>query len=186
MSIYDAITTTRTLNHRITNNIQIMLNAVGAAICRPPAPRQLFHQLYNRKLNVNAMNELHTRKQIRLKEYDYSNNGCYFVTICTKSRTHFLWETTAAGNIHPMDCDFHASLSDYGAIVEKAINVIPIHYPYVTIDKYVIMPDHIHLLLTFSQCDDNGNIIDMHNFSLSTIIGQLKRTVSMKTGISLW
>ncbi len=85
-----------------------------------------------------------------------------------------------------MDCDFHASLSDYGAIVEKAINVIPIHYPYVTIDKYVIMPDHIHLLLTFSQCDDNGNIIDMHNFSLSTIIGQLKRTVSMKTGISLW
>lgn len=132
------------------------------------------------------MNKLQTRKQIRLKDYDYSNNGCYFVTICTKNRIPFLWKTTLAGNLRLLDSDFHHTLSEYGLIVDKAIKDIPVHYPYVTVEEYVIMPDHIHLLLTISQCDDNGILLFVPNCSLSTIVGQLKRIVSMKTGISLW
>ena len=88
--------------------------------------------------------ELPKRKNIRLKDYDYSQAGAYFVTICVKERKNILSETTVGANIvRPNEI----RLTKYGEIVKSAINNIPKYYPNISVDNYVIMPDHIHLLL---------------------------------------
>jgi len=76
-------------------------------------------------------------KSIRLKNYDYSQPGSYFVTICTQNR-ELLFGNIADGEI---------VLDDVGRIVEKCLLEIPEHYPNVKLDKFVIMPNHVHLII---------------------------------------
>ena len=82
------------------------------------------------------MNDLPNRKWPRLKNYDYSTEGYYFITICTQDRKPILSEI-----VRTSDVSFDVSLTDYGRTAEsflKAINGI---------DKYVIMPNHIHMII---------------------------------------
>ncbi len=80
----------------------------------------------------NVMN-LPQRKINRLKYYDYNQNGAYFITICTKERRPILSEIVGD--------DAHIVPKEIGKIIEKYIRNVP------EIKKYVIMPDHIHLLI---------------------------------------
>ena len=75
-----------------------------------------------------------TRKKIRLKNYDYSKPGYYFVTICSKNNENIF------GHIE----NDKMILNKYGEIVEKTWTKIPEHFQNVELDEYVIMPDHIH------------------------------------------
>ena len=84
--------------------------------------------------------ELQTRKPNRLWEYDYSTNGAYFVTICIQDRRKILSSIVGDGSPVPTPC---------GMIAEKLIAQIPEKYPTVSVDNFVIMPDHIHMLLRF-------------------------------------
>ena len=119
------------------------------------------------------------RKNIRMKEYDYSSPGSYFVTVCTNSRDSVLWHNVGAATCRPM----HPTLSAIGEIAESAILQIPQHYNNVSVDKYCIMPDHIHLLITISAMDNGRQIAAP---TLPTVIGQLKRQVSLQIGRSIW
>ena len=92
--------------------------------------------------NIQYQNKFF-RKQIRLKEYEYSLPGAYFITICTKNRKNYFWKNVGARIARPTEED----LSEYGITVKNAIESIPKHYSSITVDKYAIMPDHIHLLL---------------------------------------
>ena len=125
------------------------------------------------------MNELPRRKQIRLNDYDYSQNGYYFITVCTRDRQPLFWESVGADSIRP-------NLSEYGKIVNTAINAIPSHYQNMKIDEYVIMPDHIHLILVISNNENNGRIISAPAKTIMTVIGQMKRWVSKEIGIPIW
>jgi len=125
------------------------------------------------------MNELPKRKQVRLKDYDYSQNGYYFITVCTKDRKLLFWESVGADIIRP-------NLSNYGKIVDRAINAISSHYPNMKVDEYVIMPDHIHLILKISNDDKNGRIISAPTKTIMTVVGQMKRWVSKEIGFSVW
>ena len=87
--------------------------------------------------------EKHRRCSIRLKGYDYSRSGAYFVTICVKNKENPL------GKI----IDGEMILCEIGKISEKCWNEIPIHYPCVQLDKYVIMPNHIHGILKIIDND---------------------------------
>ena len=124
------------------------------------------------------MSEFPKRKNIRLKNFDYSQNGCYFVTICTKDRKNLFWESVGADIIRP-------NLSEYGKIADRAINAIALHYPNTKIGEYVIMPDHIHMILIISN-DEGGRMISAPTKSLSTVIGQMKRWVSKEIGFPVW
>ena len=124
------------------------------------------------------MTELPKRKNIRLKDFDYSQNGYYYVTICTKDRKNLFWESVGADIIRP-------NLSKYGKIVNTAINAISTHYPNIKIGEYVIMPDHIHMIMIISN-DENGRMISAPTKPLSTVIGQMKRWVSKEIGFSVW
>ena len=82
------------------------------------------------------------RKQIRLKKYDYSNAGWYFVTICTQNREYLL------GNI----IDGKMILNKFGKIVDEKIKELTV-YKNVEIDIYCVMPNHIHLILIIVGAD---------------------------------
>lgn len=83
------------------------------------------------------------RKPIRLAEYDYSTPGAYFVTICTQDRRRILSNILVGEGLAPPVC----RLTDIGRVVENEILSIPIRYPNIKIGKYVIMPNHIHMIV---------------------------------------
>ncbi|MBQ8551815.1 MAG: transposase [Clostridia bacterium] len=88
--------------------------------------------------------ELPNRKSTRLKHYDYSKAGAYFITICTQNRLNLL--STIVGEGSPLPC-----LTDSGKIVDDLIHKIQTNYPEMSVDYYVIMPNHIHLLIRISR-----------------------------------
>ena len=124
-------------------------------------------------------NELPNRKRNRLKNYDYSSCGVYFLTICTSERRNYFWETVGATIVSPED----VILSPYGKIVDEAINHIPTVYPALTVEHYVIMPDHIHLLLE-NYADEYGR--PMVAPTMSCVVQQLKGYVTKRVGYSIW
>ena len=84
--------------------------------------------------------EIPQRKPNRLSDYDYSQNGAYFITLCTKDRKKVLSQIVGD--------DAHIVPKPYGRIAEKYIRNVP------EIEKYSIMPDHIHMLIRL----DNGSM----------------------------
>jgi len=90
------------------------------------------------------MSEQRFRKSAWLREYDYSQPGSYFFTVCTVDRSCFL------GRIR----DFEVHLSALGEIVKEAWLDISAHHPAVQLDEMVIMPNHVHGILCI-QADEN-------------------------------
>lgn len=125
----------------------------------------------------------HTRKKNRLDGYDYSSGGYYHITVCTKNKENLFWIASApfVGEAISLP-QVQARLSALGQIVEQAIGDIPKHYDNVSVDKYVIMPNHIHMILVLGQSD--GRIISSP--TVSQVIGQMKRIVSKRAGRSVW
>ena len=95
------------------------------------------------------------RKPNRLPEYDYSQNGAYFVTVCIADKNNLFWDTVGAAISRPQIEDEELvpqpPLSTYGRIVEQGIQNILHRYPSVSVEKYCIMPDHIHMILCFAK-----------------------------------
>jgi len=84
---------------------------------------------------------VHHRRSIRLQDYDYSQGGAYFVTICTQGRECLLGKVV----------DTSICLSQYGVIVEQVWQQIPHHFPSVTLDAAVIMPNHFHGIVVITE-----------------------------------
>ena len=86
--------------------------------------------------------ELPKRKPNRIPHFDYSTPGAYFVTICTQDKAPLLSTVVGGGALDAPD----VRLSRYGEIAQKYI-LSGNRIPGVTVDKFVIMPNHIHLIL---------------------------------------
>ena len=89
--------------------------------------------------------DLPKRKQIRLPDFDYSSPGAYFVTICTHEKRCTLSDI-AVGALHEAPA-VTVRLTALGQIVRETIDFLPDRYSDLIVDKYVIMPNHIHMLL---------------------------------------
>ena len=87
--------------------------------------------------------ELPKRKENHLKDYDYSSAGAYFVTICTQGKRCVLSDIVGEGLAPPV-----VKLTSYGKIADEQVRQIEGRYPTVQVDRYVIMPNHIHMLLS--------------------------------------
>lgn len=128
-------------------------------------------------------NKSKQRKIIRLPEFDYSENGVYFITICTKDKQKLFWtdanEKMPIENIEIRDYQ----LSEYGRIADEGINNISKFYPMITVEKYVIMPNHIHLLLLI--CSDDLKC-PTGVPKISTVINQFKGFVTRRIGKLIW
>ena len=103
------------------------------------------------------------RKDIRLGHYNYGQAGCYFVTICTKGKSHIFGEILSeyVGNTPPCVgagiSRPHMNLSPLGEIVDETIKNIPKIYDHIDLDCYVVMPNHVHLLLTINHISATSN-----------------------------
>ncbi len=90
------------------------------------------------------------RKSIRLKGYDYSQNGAYFITICTEGRQNLLSEIVGADDpVRPN----YINLSTIGNIVQDSWEAINEIYLNVIADKFVIMPNHVHGIIIINSSD---------------------------------
>jgi len=94
--------------------------------------------------------DIHHRRSIRLRDYEYSQAGIYFVTICTQNR-ECLWGDVAGGQMR---------LNDAGRMVKQCWDEIPNHFPHVTLDTVAVMPNHVHGILTI-----DGTSVGAKNFS---------------------
>lgn len=114
--------------------------------------------------------DLPKRKRNRLVNYDYSSHGAYFVTICTEERKKVLSDILGDG--------FHV-LKVEGKIAAEWIERIPEKYPGVHICNFVVMPNHIHMLLMIDGTCGTGN----PSPTLGNIIGWYKYTVSKEINL---
>jgi REP element-mobilizing transposase RayT len=123
--------------------------------------------------------DLPKRKQNRLTEYDYSTPNAYFITICTQNRKRLFWANVGA----IIDRPDNVPLTNLGKIVRQSIENIPAHYRAISVDHYVIMPNHIHLLLRIDTDADGRSMIAP---TISTVVRHMKGIVTKQAGFSLW
>jgi len=131
------------------------------------------------------MKNLPTRKPNRLKGYDYSGAGYYFITICVKDRHEML------GNV----IDGQTILNEYGHAVKREIENISAIRRECIVENSVIMPNHIHLIVRIAIVGDDGNRpanprADRHpplqRKSISNMVQGFKGAVTRQIGFSLW
>ena len=151
------------------------------------------------------MNDWAQRKPLRLRGDDYGWTGYYFVTVCTAVRGENI-----LAEIFPGDAPVGAiinrpivnrlivnppfinppppkvALTPVGKITEQAISEIPSHYPNIKVDTYVVMPDHVHMILEIHATGDGRLIAAPTGMDLSKVIQQFKRVVSKTAGFSIW
>jgi REP element-mobilizing transposase RayT len=92
------------------------------------------------------MNTAYHRRSIRLKDYDYTQNGAYFVTICTHQRM-CLFGTVNDGVL---------CLNALGGIAAACWDAIPAHFPHVELDASVVMPNHVHGIIVIVGAPPNS------------------------------
>lgn len=117
------------------------------------------------------------RKRLRLESCDYSQPGSYFITICTRERNQEVLCSIepAVGAI--INRPPRISLTPLGRIVDETIRAIPDHYPGISVDQYIIMPDHVHLILALRHIGPDERQIAAPT-PLSNVIQQMKRITS--------
>lgn len=107
------------------------------------------------------------RRSIRLKGYDYSQVGAYFVTICINGGLHTLGEISNS----------QIYLSEPGLMVQTVWDELPLNYPGVEVDAFVLMPDHIHGIIVLTR----DNISSANPNKLMTLGDVVHRFKSLTT-----
>ena len=131
--------------------------------------------------------EFKKRKNLRLKDYDYSENGLYFLTVCTKNKEKLLGNIVGDGVTGVPKTE----LSPIGKIVEKYILSIN-NTEKITVQNYVIMPDHIHLLIFVDNYTENltsngtSKTPSPTNSLVSHMVSTFKRFCNKEIGYNIW
>lgn len=129
------------------------------------------------------------RRTNRLDYYDYSQNGAYFITICTLDKKRILSKVNVGTGV--LDCP-QIQLLNYGIIADKYIRQLNDSYDHISVDRYVIMPDHIHILLSLQNGQSgtpvptSANRIDNKNSTISKSVSTFKRFCNKEFGVNIW
>ncbi len=124
------------------------------------------------------------RKPTRLRGFDYNSVGAYFITICTENRRKIL-SRIVGGDV--LDAPKNVELLPYGTIAEKYINQLNGFYDDITVDSYVIMPNHIHIMLFVSEngASRTSPPTKQHS-SVSRFASTFKRFSNKEYGENIW
>ena len=124
-------------------------------------------------------NNLPKRKALRLVEFDYNTPGAYFITVCTRNREPIFWLDCRGELCSPGDIP----LSEVGIIVDREIQRLDATYNALCVEKYCIMPNHIHLIVAINT-DENGRT--QFAPTISRAVKQFKGAVTKQTGYPIW
>ncbi|MGN0520672.1 MAG: transposase [Candidatus Fimenecus sp.] len=127
------------------------------------------------------MDTLPKRKKNRLEGYDYTQPNYYFVTVCVQDREPILSRIVGGDALIAP----RSVLTPIGTVVEKHIQKINTVYADVAVERYIIMPNHIHLLLLIDRFDV-GTMRASSPTNLSTVIRSLKTFVTKEIGQNIW
>jgi len=124
-----------------------------------------------------------------LKDHDYSQAGYYFVTVCVKDGHEMLGRVVVGDDAHIVPP--FVEHSKYGDAVHKCVRGINGSYCDVFVDKYVVMPNHIHMILVVRGLVRNGDSGTMWASSptaarVPNVIRSLKTLVAKECGFSFW
>lgn len=122
--------------------------------------------------------DLKTRKPNRLKGFDYSSDGLYFITVCAKNRSNIFSKITVGRDdlIPPQ-----TELLNTGEILDKYIHSVNTKYENVEITDYVIMPNHFHLIIKI-----NNGTVEAPCPTVSTVIKGIKGLTTREIGFSVF
>ena len=172
-------------------------------------------------MKVMKMSELKKRKTPRCQGFDYNSVGAYFITICTQDRRCVLSHIVGTGvpddscryndepNVvgtgvldcprpHPQTNNVHLELTTYGEIADKYIRQLNDFYDHLSIEDYMIMPNHIHLLLCvkenmcggMSEKGQSGTPVPTNveraNSACSRFVSTFKRFCNKEYGGNIW
>jgi putative transposase len=127
-------------------------------------------------LSMTLFQDRYRVESARLVDWDYSSRGWYFVTLCTRDKECSLAHSVNGGIV----------LSDAGVIAEIEMKAISIHYSNVIIDRYVVMPNHVHTIVVVDgrHLHSPGHGVfqptQTHQPSISVVIGGYKAGVTRK------
>ena len=122
------------------------------------------------------------RKHPRLKGYDYDQNGAYFITFCTKEKLKTLGRVIRRDAISaPL-----VELTDFGEAVRKELEETHTHYDSVVVDKFVVMPNHVHfIVLVNGDCGTPG-VSRPTNALIPRIVTIIKKKTNRTFGSDVW
>ena len=123
------------------------------------------------------MAEKRQRKPTRLFDVDYSSGGTFFLTICTKGRAGILSQIVGE-NVELMPC---------GKVAEKYLIQLNEFYEELSVEYYVIMPNHIHLLLEVAEREER--VLDgtaRQHSAVSSFVSTFKRFCNKEIGENIW
>jgi len=124
------------------------------------------------------MAEFKKRKTTRLQNADYNENGTYFITLCTQNKRCVLSRITKSSEGPAVE------MLPYGKIAEKYIRQLNDFYNDISIERYVIMPNHIHILMCVETVESTASTVQ--NSSLSKFISTFKRFTNKDCGKNIW
>ena len=130
---------------------------------------------------MSSKSNSHHRRSIRLKRYDYSQSGRYFLTLCVKGRKHLF------GNI----VDGEMILNEAGRFARECWLAIPDHFPRAIVLEFVIMPNHVHGIIELKDKSIEGPNSMPHEKQKHRFQGMIPRSVSsivkgFKIGVTKW
>ncbi|MEZ0539324.1 transposase [Fibrella arboris] len=119
------------------------------------------------------MGEVVNRRSIRLDGFDYALEGAYFITVCVEHKEHRFGHITD-GVMH---------LNDAGQMISERIEAIPAKFPGTLVDSYVVMPNHIHFILTLVGFQPNGGYVGATHRGRPLSDRQGRESADEKTGV---
>ena len=129
------------------------------------------------------MEELTKRKTTRLHNADYNGAGVFFLTICTQNRRCVLSRVVGTGVLDGPRIE----LTPYGMIADKYIKQLNGFYDHISVESYVIMPNHIHILLVVRDSGPSRTPVPtIQNSTVSRFISTLKRFCNKEYGENIW
>jgi putative transposase len=100
------------------------------------------------QIEFTIMSNNRSRRSIRLKGYDYSADGAYFITICVGNRECLLGEIN----------DGQMIINEYGSIVRDVWEDLPDRVSDIDLDEYIIMPNHFHAIILINKSPESTEI----------------------------
>jgi len=96
---------------------------------------------------VYMQKELPVRKNIRLKDYDYSQNGAYYITICTQDRINLFGDVIVGADL----VSARVELNNAGQMIERVYSETVSSFDCIVPENYIIMPNHFHFILSIQR-----------------------------------